>query len=309
MSSEAIEPLHANAAVATLPPAVEAERLTVERRAGALSYYQARGSDAPMLLIHSINAAASAFEVRPIFEHLRTQRSVYAVDLPGFGFSARDARRYDTRLYCDAVLDMLDVIADAHPDQPIDALALSLSGEFLARVAAEHPARFRRLVLVNPTGFNRASRGALGPAESNREIPGLHRVLTVPLWRESLYRGLTRRNTIRYFLKRTYGSAQVDEEMVDYDALTARQPGASNAPYAFLSGRLFSRDVRAVYEQLEMPVWVGHGVRGDFKDFSQAHWARQRSNWHFTAFTTGALPHFERPLEFMAELDTFIDRA
>ena len=37
-------------------------------RAG-LSYYVA-GAGAPMLLVHSINAAGSAYEVKPIFERL-----------------------------------------------------------------------------------------------------------------------------------------------------------------------------------------------------------------------------------------------
>ena len=39
----------------------------------------------PLLLIHSINAAASAAEVEPLFTHYRQQRPVYAIELPGFG--------------------------------------------------------------------------------------------------------------------------------------------------------------------------------------------------------------------------------
>lgn len=304
MTSEAIQHI-SSSGVATLPPAVDASRLAVDGRAGALSYYHA-GSGTPVLLVHSVNAAGSAFEVRPLFEHLRASRSTYAVDLPGFGFSERSDRRYDLQLYCTAILDMLDVIAQDLPDRPVDVVALSLSCEFVARVASDHPKRFRKLVFINPTGFNRSAATGGGPPESNREIPGIHALLSAPLWREPLFRALTRRGTIRYFLERTYGSNKVDEDMVDYDFLTARQRGASRAPLAFLSGRLFSRDVRQLYERLEMPVWVPHGTRGDFRDFSHAEWARKRSNWKFTAFSTGALPHFERRLEFMSELDAFV---
>lgn len=44
----------------------------------------------------------------------------------------------------------------------IDALALSLSSEFLARAAAEAPDSFRSIALVSPTGFSghRAARAA-----------------------------------------------------------------------------------------------------------------------------------------------------
>ena len=304
MSSEAH--ISSGASATTLPPAVDASRLAVDGRAGTLSYYHA-GSGAPVLLVHSINAAASAFEMRPVFEHLRSRRSTYAVDLPGFGFSARGERRYDLQLYCTSILDMLDVIAQDLPDRPVDVIGLSLSCEFVARIAAEHPQRFRRLVLINPTGFNRPGPKAAIAPETDREIPGMHAILSFPLWRDSLFRALTRRGTIRYFLERTYGSAQVDEDLVNYDYLTARQSGAVNAPLAFLCGRLFSRDVRSLYERLEMPVWVPHGTRGDFKNFNHADGARERANWEFSAFSTGALPHFERRLEFMAGLDAFLD--
>ena len=62
-----------------LPPAIEAERREHDGRAGRLSYYVA-GSGAPLLLVHSVNAAASAYEMRPLFEHYRGSRRVYAVD-------------------------------------------------------------------------------------------------------------------------------------------------------------------------------------------------------------------------------------
>jgi hypothetical protein len=100
----------------TLTPALDAPRRTISGRAGRLSYYVA-GSGAPLLLIHSINAAGSAYEVKPIFEAMTQDRRVYAVDLPGFGFSDRSDRDYTPRLYTDAVHDMLGVIAEEDGDR------------------------------------------------------------------------------------------------------------------------------------------------------------------------------------------------
>src|SRR4051794_8078307 len=84
------------------------------------------------------------------------------------------------------------------------------------------------------------------------------------------------------------------------------QPGAKNASYAFVSGRLFSRDIQSVYQRLQMPVWVPHATRGDFKDFSAAGWTVSRPNWQLQPYDTGALPHFERPREFLADYDRFL---
>jgi pimeloyl-ACP methyl ester carboxylesterase len=291
----------------TLPAALPAaQRLEVDGRSGRLSYYVA-GAGRPLLLLHSINAAASAYEIRPAFEHAMRSHRVYAPDLPGYGFSDRSPRRYDIALFCDAVRDMLDVIdADQPRRQRVDAFALSLSAEFLARVAAEEPDRFRSLALVTPTGFRRGSQDLRAAPGSSREVRGLHSALTFPLWGSALFGALVTRASIRYFLKRTFGSDQVDDGLVDYAWRTTHQPGAQHAPFAFLSGRLFGADIRNVYERLRVPVWLAHGTRGDFRDFSQAAWLRQASNWTVQSFTTGALIYFEQPTLFCHHWDAFL---
>ncbi len=289
-----------------LPPALDAERRTLEGRAGRLACYVA-GDGEPLLLVHSINAAGSAYEVRPIFEHFATRRRVYAPDLPGFGASDRSERRYDVRLYVDAIHDVRGEIARECPGRPLDALALSLSSEFLARASNEAPDAFRSLALVTPTGFRAGSERLRAPAGSTREVRGLHALLTLPLWRRGLYGLLTRPGTIRYFLRRTWGSDAIDAGLAAYDDATTDPPGAEHAPYAFLCGRLFSRDVRTVYESLRVPVWLAHGTRGDFADFRGADWARGHERWTVRAFDTGALPHFEQPEAFFAGYEGFLD--
>lgn len=288
-------------ASASMPPALDAERVEFHGKAGLQSYYVA-GDGPPLILLHSINAAGSAFEVRPIFEHFQHSRRVYAPDLPGFGFSDRSQRDYSARLYTDAVHD---IVERTDANAPVDVLALSLSAEFLARAASEHSRRFRRLAFVTPTGFTTNSERLRAPDGATKEVPGLYTLLTVPLWRQGLYQLLVKPSVIRYFLKRTWGSDDYDTALAAYDDHTAHQPGAENAPYAFLSGRLFSKDIRNVYERLALPIWLAHGTRGDFKDFNGADWARERDNWSVQSFQSGALPHFEQPEAFFEAADAF----
>ena len=237
-------------------------------------------------------------------------RRVYAVDLPGFGFSDRSDRTYDVPLYVAALEDMLDVIAaDFGGRVPVDALAISLSSEFLARVAARAGDRFRTLTLITPTGFDERSANRRGAAGETREVPGLHPVLKFPLWSGSLFDLLVSERGVRYFLRRTFGSDRIDEGLVRYDYITAHQPGARFAPLAFVSGRLFSKHIRSVYDRISVPVWVPHGTRGDFKDFSGAGWLAGRANWRLQAYATGALPHFEEPERFADDFKGFLARA
>lgn len=289
----------------SLPPALDAARHEITGKAGRISYYVA-GDGPPMLLVHSINAAGSAYEIRPIFNEMTRSYRVYAPDLPGFGFSDRSDRRYTPRLMTDALHEMLGVIAERDGAAPVDALALSLSSEFLARAAVESPARLRTLALITPTGFSNRS-AHFGRTRKTREMSFLYAFLRFPLWSDALFAALTSRKSIRYFLRKTFGSDDFDESLLDYDYLTTHQPGAKNAPYAFVSGQLFSMDVLEVYAQLAMPVWMTTASKGDFAKFSNPSWANRQPNWTVTAFDTGALPQFEEPAAFGADYRSFLD--
>ena len=156
---------------AELPPAVSGERFDTHGRAGRVACYVA-GSGPPLLLVHSVNAAASAAEVRPLHEHYRESRTVYSIDLPGFGASERSDRVYTPRLMTDALLQLLDAICARGHGDPVDALAVSTGCEFLARAASESPEGFRSLALVSPTGL-RGNVPRRGPAGATRALPWL----------------------------------------------------------------------------------------------------------------------------------------
>jgi len=294
-----------------LPPAVSGERRDLHGRAGRLSYYvqgptNTQSATAPLLLVHSVNAAGSAYEVKPLFEFYRDRRMVYALELPGFGCSERTDREYTPRLMTDAIHVMVAEIRRRHPNAAIDALAVSLSSEFLARAASETSDAFRTLALVSPTGFD-GTAAYLGPSGSTRGNPLIYRLVTVPLWRRSLFNLLVSGASIRFFLRKTWGSRHIDEGLAHYDELTAHQDGACHAPYWFVAGFLFSRDISRVYQSLPMPVFMAHGVRGDFTDYRLKSTVEAKSNWTVEVFQTGALPHFEVLDAFTRHYDDFLE--
>lgn len=296
-----------------LPPALPGQRRDLHGRAGRLNCYvagQATDGAAPLLLVHSVNACASAREVKPIHDRAIGVRRVWAPDLPGFGFSDRSKRRYDVRLYVDAIHDVLDAIEAEHGPQPVDVLGVSLACEFVARAATERPERFRTLSLVTPTGFAKgAEKRQRGEAGEVLGLPALQPVFGFPVWDRALYDALTSKPSIRFFLTQTFGTPKLDPDLVEYDWLTAHQPGAQHAVWAFATASLFSADIRHVYERLRMPVWMPHATRGQFSDFTEAGFVREKPNWTIRPFATGALPQFEKPDTFWQALQQFLQEA
>jgi hypothetical protein len=138
-------------------------------------------------------------------------------------------------------------------------------------------------------------------------MPWLRRVLLFQLWRKGLFFDLLcSRVSMRFFLSKTWGSKNIDEDLLNYDYLTAHQPNGELAPYCFVSGYLFSKDITPVYESLRLPVWMCHGVRGDFVDYRYKTAFEGRANWHFDVFETGALPHFECLTDVVTAYERFL---
>ncbi len=262
----------------------------------------------PILLVHSVNAAASAAEVAPLYNHYRQTRPTYAMELPGYGFSNRSDRTYTIRLMTDAVLAVLAHIRKLHGDESttlkVDVVGVSLSCEYVARAACEAPAAVRRIALISPTGFSGSKRFYETPGTS-RGIAWLHRALSNPAWSQGLFNTLTRPGVVRYFLQRTFGRKQIDEALWRYCVQTTRQPGAKHAPLYFLSAYLFAADINTLYEKLACPVWVSMATRGDFTDYRGRSTVEQRANWQFELTEGGALPYFEDLAAFAAKLDAF----
>jgi pimeloyl-ACP methyl ester carboxylesterase len=267
----------------------------------------------PLLLVHSINAAASAFEMEPVFVRESARRPVFAVELPGFGAATLADAHYTPALMRDAVIAAIDRIVAITGAARIDLMALSLGGEFATDATLARPARVRSLALISPTGME--SRRAEEPYEGgrSRELGWLRRALRGTSIGRALWRLLVARPVMRFFLSRTFGGAPFDPRLLEHGQRGARQQGAHFAPLDFVAGSLFTRGIIERYRELPVPVWVVHGRRGSFTDFdacptaagSLAHGRTYRVER--TSLDTGAMPHFEVPDTFAHVYQRFLD--
>ena len=102
-----------------------------------------RGSGPPLLLIHGFPSNAAAWSA--IVPRLEAERSMVALDMVGFGQSTRQPRR---PLTGDAYADRLASLLDLLELPRVDVAGLSWGGSVAQRLAARHPDRVNRLVLL-----------------------------------------------------------------------------------------------------------------------------------------------------------------
>ncbi|NDJ84915.1 MAG: alpha/beta hydrolase [Chloroflexi bacterium] len=278
-----------------LPQAIGSERSQFDTPAGRVSYYvESTTPGTPLLLIHSINAAPSAYEVQPLFQHFRQSRPVYAPDLPGFGLSERRDQRYSPELYADTIAALIR----EEIGQAVDVVALSLGCEFVARAALQHPDWFRSLVFISPTGFN----------ASDVDIPeeALYRIFSFPLWSQPFFDLLITRPSIRFFLNKSF-VGEVPTEFVEYAYATAHQPGARYAPLYFVSGQLFTTGVRqSIYSKLDVPTLVLYDKDPNVTFDKLPDLLKENPRWQAVRISPSlGLPHWEKLEETTTALDTF----
>lgn len=246
-------------------------------------YHDSSGEGSPVLLVHSVNAAASSYEMRPLYTRLQGERPVWAIDLPGFGDSERGNRPYSPQMMSRAIGRALETIG-----RPAHIVALSLGSELAARAVSDAPDLVRSLALISPTGFGRPP----------RTIAALSSILRFPLWSQAIFDAIASRRSIRYYLSKSF-AGPVDEMMLEHAYLTAHQPGARFAPVAFLAGELFTQDaIEGLYANLTVPTTVLYD-RDPFTSFTRLpEFLAGREGWDAVRISdTRGLPHWDKPTE------------
>ena len=108
--------------------------------------YETAGSGAPLLLIHGWGMHGGMWI--SVAEQLAQHFKVYAVDLPGHGYSLTLSRQRERGL------NMLDAIVDQLAlqfSEPLTVCGWSLGGQVALRWALRHPQQVERLVMVAST--------------------------------------------------------------------------------------------------------------------------------------------------------------
>ena len=278
--------------------------------AGRIAVYQGeRDTGTPVVLVHGVHAAASAYDMRPLFTGLGWDRRVIALDLPGFGHSERTDRRYTPQLMTDAVVGVVEKVAG----EPVDLVALSLGAEYAAAAAVARPDLVRSLTLISPTGLGGSDESR---SPSNLRASGrgsswggkLADLIANPILGQAFYDLLVTRPSIRYFLGKSF-VGETDAGYENFAHLTSHRSGARFAPLAFVSGALFTPDVAdTVYRKVSCPVLVVYDTDPYSSFDGLPEVAGDMVNWRAVRISPSAgLPHYELPDETISALTEFWD--
>lgn len=259
--------------------------------------YVVRGEGAPVVLLHSIHAAAWSGEWRRTAPAIPDGFATIALDLLGFGASARPPVAYDAPLYLELIRDFLREVVRT----PAVLVGSSLGGTYAIAIAHRHPELVRAVCAIGPAGVTRLIHrgGAAGAL--------VQRVFRTPGLGATLFSLLVSRFSIRTFLKDIYSDSRaLDEETIELFHVSANQPGARFAPAAFV-GMQLCEDIRPALPALTVPLLLVWGEQARQTPLQEAAFVRALApRATYAAIPGGDLPHDERPEAFNPVLKRFI---
>jgi 2-hydroxy-6-oxonona-2,4-dienedioate hydrolase len=251
------------------------------------------------VLLHALGE--SALDWRWVLPALARTHSVYAVDLPGFGYSANPAAEYSPAFFARFVSTYLDAL---RIEQAV-VVGNSLGGLIALHLALSEPARVHALGLVASAGLGRAVTYALRLPT----LPGYGEVVVA--WGKTPF-GAAQRAWLRVPLLFARPECVPGEWITEHHRL-AQRPGFMEAVEAALRDQIDLGGQREVLvdrlPHLEMPTLIVWGERDRVFPYSQARTAVSRLRQGVLELipNCGHLPHVELPNCFAAILGRFLD--
>ncbi|MBX3188649.1 MAG: alpha/beta fold hydrolase [Labilithrix sp.] len=130
-------------------------RILVTEATRDVSYYEDdTASGLPVVLVHDLEPGAGALDVGALFDAIRRERAVVALDLPGFGYSMKPKAPWEREPYVRALEEILADVSRRY-GATVDVVAVGLGAEIAARAVQRTTRVVRSLSIVAPTGFGR----------------------------------------------------------------------------------------------------------------------------------------------------------
>jgi pimeloyl-ACP methyl ester carboxylesterase len=265
-------------------------RAAEEDQAGAT---QPEEPPVPILLLHGFGASIGHWRYNlPVFAQ---KHPVYALDLIGFGASAKPATTYEIDLWVAQVYAFWRTFIH----RPVVLVGNSIGSLAGVGVLAAHPEMVMGLACLSLP--DTSIREDMIPAPLRPLVFGLESWVTQPWLLQSLFYWLRRPQVVRPWAKLAYGEeTALNDELIDILTRPAHTPGAAQAFAQIIKGMTspgFGPKVKVVFPKLQVPVLL---IWGEQDRMVPPGLGRQFARYSplvqmLELAQTGHCPHDERP--------------
>ena len=187
----------------------------------------------PLIFVHDICCGGSSYEWSKVCPAFVRDHRVIALDLVGFGESARPARRFTAADYVGQLADFVRAVTRGDATGPAVFVASGLGAGFCAALAVAHPELVGGMVFYRPNG---GGEFGLQPISAMTKVIYRQALLGRFLYRNHLS---TRKTIVQWLREEAFSQPEkVSDVDLQVFATCAQQPGAEHAVLSWLGGRL-----------------------------------------------------------------------
>jgi len=259
-------------------------------------HYQERGTGKVIVLVHGNNS--SAYSWKDVFDELAKEFRVVALDLKGFGFTAKPEGDYRVETQAALIMNLLDQLK-------IERATLcgsSMGGAVALAAAINYPQRVESLILVGSSAFNVGSIGGASLAPAYVRWPYIGAAVTAL--------ALTSDSLVRDGLRKSFydGSKVTDERIAAYYR-PLRTRGGQRAARLVRDQRDYS-SIENALNKIRQPmllIWGAQDRLNLLEDGRRLH--SKIAHSHFVVYDNcGHLPQEEMPERFVGDVSGFVKK-
>jgi pimeloyl-ACP methyl ester carboxylesterase len=256
----------------------------------ATTYVHKSGGTVPIVLLHGFDS--SVLEFRRLLPLLATQYDTWAIDLLGFGFTARPLQ---VRVSPEAIKAHLYAFWKARIGQPVILVGASMGGAAAIDFTLSFPEAVRQLVLIDSAGLSAG--------------PSLSKLMVKPLdqWATAFLRSLKVRQKVS--LKAYFDPALASLEALTCGALHLEQAGWQEALISFTQSGGY-RSFKTRLHQIEPQTLIIWGKNDRILGTKDAQRFRQAISGSQLIWIPqcGHVPHLEQPQATAQHILTFAEQ-
>lgn len=263
-------------------------------------YYKKQGTGKPLLLIHDLNCASSAYEWNRIVKQLSENHTVYTIDLIGCGRSEKPKFTYTNYLYVQLISDFIKNVIS----HKCDVVVTGMSASFVTMACNANPELFDRIMMINPI-----------PISAMKKAPGkrtktLKLMLELPITGTLIYNICTSRISLRKQFHQEYFSNKRKCSSKNISAYSeASHLGKANAKYLYasLKGRYANINIASALKNINNSITILCGTDWKYAEEVLSEYTELNPSIEKCIIPeTNYLPQLENPGKVTSQINIYM---
>lgn len=263
-------------------------------------HYTRSGTGTPLLFIHDLEAGSSGYEFHKLVNHLSKEHEVFVLDLLGYGLSDKPYMTYTNFLYTQLLNDFIKNIIG----RKTDVIATGSSVLIASNTGHNDPEIINRMIFINPQNLYVSNQ------IPSKQTKLLKILIDCPILGTFIYNLFTTKSAFKKNFRENYffDSGKIDDDDI-YAYLEASHLRGSSSKYAFASftGKYMNTNILHALREINHSIFIISGEEENEADITAQNYQYYNNAIETVSISeTKHLPHLEKPLEVLSQIDTFL---